>query len=337
MKMIQRNIVILFCALWMTADVYGQQEPSTQYILNSMSVNPAYTGYKEQWYGQLGVSSQWSGWEGTPFASSLAVDGVLDPVEKKHGVGLQVTNDRFGAESVLSAYANYALRLKLSADGDERLSLGLAAGITQYGLNGDKFSSVEQDDALVPTDKQTTMQPDLRLGVYYHNPHWFVGLSVQDLFNRAKSEEGREFVQNSLGNTSRNPQSYLMGGALVRLASDVVMRSSALIQEDFERPTTLDVNTVLIFGDKLWTGIGYRTKAYWFTQPDNVATSNTVIKRSRSLNAILLFAVNQKFRIGYSYDHQLGNRTSGAKSGVHGVTLGVSFGKGQHPLAGQYF
>lgn len=41
---------------------YAQQSIQfTQYIFNSMSVNPAYAGYKEEWFAQVGLRSQWTG------------------------------------------------------------------------------------------------------------------------------------------------------------------------------------------------------------------------------------------------------------------------------------
>src|SRR5690606_16296221 len=108
----------------------------TQYIFNSMSVNPAYTGYKEEWFGQLGLRSQWVGIEGAPQTAALSVDGVVDPGNKRHGVGLQLTADRLGPQTASSAYLNYAFRLRLNDEDTQRLSFGIGAGVTQYGLDG---------------------------------------------------------------------------------------------------------------------------------------------------------------------------------------------------------
>src|SRR5690606_37316609 len=86
----------------------------TQYIFNSMSVNPAYAGYKEEWFLQLGLRSQWTGLDGAPQTGLLSVDGLLDPRgHKRHGIGLQVTADALGPQRATSAYANYAFRLQL--------------------------------------------------------------------------------------------------------------------------------------------------------------------------------------------------------------------------------
>src|SRR5690606_7157223 len=130
---------------------YGQQNIQfTQYIFNSMSVNPAYAGYKEEWFGQLGLRSQWTGWTGAPQTGSVSIDGVLDEVNRRHGVGMQITGDRLGAQSALSAYANYALRLQLDHYDEHRLSLGVAGGVTQYGLDGNKLEYNDQGDGKIP-------------------------------------------------------------------------------------------------------------------------------------------------------------------------------------------
>src|SRR5690606_14122725 len=108
----------------------------TQYIFNSMSVNPGYTGYKEQWFGQLGLRSQWVGLEGAPRTGLLSIDGIVDPLNKRHGVGVQITADKLGPQSATSAYANYAFRLRLNEEDTQRLSFGVGAGVTGYSLDG---------------------------------------------------------------------------------------------------------------------------------------------------------------------------------------------------------
>src|SRR5690606_28635590 len=145
----------------------------TQYIFNSMSVNPAYAGYKEEWFAQLGLRQQWAGWEGAPQTGALSVDGVLDLVERRYGVGLLITGDQLGAKSAISTYANYALRLQLDRRDEHRLSLGIAGGITQYGLDGNKLEVTDVDDPTVPAGKTATWRPDVRLGVYYSGPEWY--------------------------------------------------------------------------------------------------------------------------------------------------------------------
>jgi type IX secretion system PorP/SprF family membrane protein len=112
---------------------HGQQNIQfTQYIFNTLSVNPAYAGYKEEWFAQLGLRNQWVSMQGAPQTGQISIDGILDPVAKRQGLGFQITADRLGAQSATSAYANYAYRLRLNEEDTKRLSFGLGAGVTQY-------------------------------------------------------------------------------------------------------------------------------------------------------------------------------------------------------------
>lgn len=308
----------------------------TQYIFNSMSVNPAYAGYKEEWFGQLGLRSQWTGWEGAPKTGSLSIDGVLDPAERRHGVGLQITGDKLGAQSALSAYANYALRLQLDDNDEHRLALGVAGGITQYGLDGNMLEAVDQGDQILPDGKISTWRPDIRLGLYYSNPRWYAGVAVQDLFAGTDSDEDFQFNQNSLESIYRNVHGYFIAGALFELERGLVLRPSLLVKDDLRGPTSLDVNAMFIFNDKFWIGGGYRTRARIFNR-DYQDYSAAKLSALNSFSGIAQFYVSPQFRIGYSYDHML-NRMAGLQQGSHEVTLGVTFGKtNRQILSPRYF
>lgn len=308
----------------------------TQYIFNSMSVNPAYAGYKEEWFGQLGLRSQWTGWDGAPKTGSLSIDGVLDPVERRHGVGLQITGDRLGLQDALSVYANYALRLQLDENDEHRLALGVAGGVTQYGLDGSRAEMVDDFDDLIPPGKLSTWRPDIRLGVYYSNPRWYAGVAVQDLFAGTESDEDFQFNQNSLESIYRNIHGYFIAGALFELEEGLLLRPSLLVKDDLRGPTSLDVNAMFIFNDKFWIGGGYRTRARLFDR-DYQDYSAAKLSALNSFSGIAQFYVSPQFRIGYSYDHML-NRMAGLQQGSHEITLGVTFGKtNRQILSPRYF
>lgn len=105
---IKHLLCILFLAGTSFIKAYAQQNIQfTQYIFNSLSVNPAYAGYKEEWFAQLGLRTQLVGIEGAPKTGQLSIDGLLDPDAKRHGIGFQLTADNLGAQSATSAYADY--------------------------------------------------------------------------------------------------------------------------------------------------------------------------------------------------------------------------------------
>src|SRR5690625_1505763 len=214
-KRITIAIAVLLIGLGVSQQAGAQQSIQyTQYIFNSMSVNPAYTGYKEQWFAQMALRSQWVGLDGAPKTGSVSIDGVVDPEHKRHGVGLQINADKLGAQSATSIFANYALRLRVDDEDTRRLSLGIAGGVTQYSLNGNKLQAVDPTDPTLPIGNINSWRPDVRLGIYYYQHNWYAGLALQDLFSG--SDSGSDYVFNSttLESIRDRMSLYFIGGML---------------------------------------------------------------------------------------------------------------------------
>ncbi|MEJ5053769.1 PorP/SprF family type IX secretion system membrane protein [Sphingobacterium sp. MYb382] len=329
--------VLLCCAtaLFLGKSYAQQSIQFTQYIFNSVSVNPAYTGYKEEWFGQMALRSQWTGWDGAPKTGSISIDGVVDPIGKRHGVGLQVTADQLGAQSATAVYANYALRLQLNDEDTQRLSLGIAGGFTQYGLDGNKLQAVETGDVVIPPGKISTWRPDIRLGVYYYNPRWYLGASVQDLFSDASKNDEFRFNENSLESLYKKISLYVIGGAMFEFDQGLYFRPSFLVKDDFKGPTSLDINAMFIFNNKFWIGAGYRTRARIFNR-EYFDQSPLKLSATNAITGIVQLYATDKLRIGYSYDIML-NKMSGLQNGSHELTLGVTFGQVKQLLSPRFF
>lgn len=307
----------------------------TQYIFNSMSVNPAYTGYKEEWFGQLGLRSQWVGLDGAPQTGLLSIDGVVDPVNKRHGLGLQITADELGPQSATSAYANYAFRLRLNEEDTQRLSFGVGAGVTQYSLDGALLDPVDGGDQVIPAGKISNWVPDVRFGVYYYNPKWYAGVSVMDLLSGDQSNNIFRWDNTTTDNIRRRRHMYFIGGALFNLSRGLDLRPSLLVKEDFRGPTSLDVNAMFIFGQRLWLGAGWRTGVTVFKREYSRISGNSLSNRN-AFSAITQIYLTNTLRIGYSYDYIV-SQLSSVQNGSHEVTLGITFGRRANRLLSPRF
>lgn len=334
-KSVKGLVLIVFGVCSAIQSQAQQSVQFTQYIFNSLSVNPGYAGYKEEWFAQTGLRSQWTGMEGAPKTGNVSIDGVLDPINKRHGVGLQVGVDALGAQSATTFYANYALRLQLDELDTHRLSLGVAAGFTQYALDGNKLHSGSGTDPFVPRGKISSWNPDIRLGVYYSSLKWYAGLSVQDLFSGSDSNDDFRFNENNLESLYRNVSLYFIGGALFSLEKGLQLRPSILLKDDFKGPTSLDINAMFIFNNKFWIGGGYRTRAKVFNRTYYDHSVNK-LSALNSIQAIAQMHVSNRMRIGYSYDIML-NKLSGVQNGTHEVTLGLTFGRSLNQLTNPRF
>jgi len=313
-------MLIFICIVGLSPKISAQQNIQfTQYVFNTLSVNPAYAGYKEDWYAQAAQRIQWQGIEGSPTTTSVSMDGVTDEFTKRIGLGLQLTADRFGAESNTSLYANYAYRIRMNREDTKRLCFGLALGVTQYGLDGTLLEPVDVDDPLLNYEKKFNYIPDARFGVYYYTPKWFLGFSATDMFSGYDTSNSIfNWNTDSILNIVRRPHYYLISGALINLSSYTRMRPSCMIREDFKGPTNLDLSVSFIFDDRFWVGATYRTPLRFGSkeyEEDNSLSLNNAVA------GILQFQITENLRIGYSYDLAL-NSLFNSQNGTHELTVG---------------
>lgn len=320
MERIKYTIVLIaFLCLFAGRTAAQQNIQFSQYVFNSLSVNPAYAGYKEEWFAQLALRSQWMGVEGAPKTGVISIDGILDPRDRKMGLGFQVTSDKIGPQFATSVIANYAFRLQLDADDSKRLSFGIGAGVVQYNLNGEMLNTAEDGDQALAVQNESRLKPDLRLGVYYNSNFLYFGLSLLDAFS---GSDVSVTTTSPSFNIARSRHAYFIAGGLVNLSPEMRIRPSLMIKEDFRGPTSADLNVMAIFNDKLWVGGSYRTGfGLWKKQFNELH-----LGKQNSISGIVQVFVSERFRIGYSYDHVTSNLGSN-QNGSHELTMGLTFGR----------
>lgn len=335
MRNIKKNIIlVLLCIASYTTASAQQNIQFTQYMFNSLSVNPAYAGYKEEWFVQSGLRTQWVGMDGAPKTGSLSVDGIIDPENKKMGIGLQLTGDKLGPQSAVSGFLNYSYRLQLDPYDTKRLSFGLGVGVTNYSLDGSVLNAVNPSDPTVPTSQFSNFVPDARIGVYYNTSKFYAGLSLTDLFSGGATSNFVDINSVSYSNIRRKPTLYFILGTLHNLNEEFKIRPSILFKDDFKGPSSVDINTMLIVKDKFWIGASYRTglniKVENYSQGQMLSSLNSV-------SGVMQLFVTDELRVGYSYDYSL-NSLRNQQSGSHELTIGLTLPrKNQRILSPRYF
>ncbi|MFD2325480.1 PorP/SprF family type IX secretion system membrane protein [Mucilaginibacter galii] len=289
--------------------LFAQQDAQqSQYMFNGIYINPAYAGYKENLNFHSYFRSQWTGIEGAPKSMSLAVDAIAN--NGNVGLALQISNDRLGAQTNLSAYANYAYRLRMNAEGTSRLAFGLGIGAMQLGINGALLNPNDPEPNLVP-GMQSTIVPDGRVGVFYSDDKYYAGLSADNLISQFINVRNRGYI------AQPKPHYYLTGGALFPLSEDVLIKPSVLLKDDAGGPTSLDLNAFIMFGQRFWVGGSYRTgvKLYQksYLQSD-LSNLNSFVA------AMELFPL-ENLRVGYAYDVSIGP-LKGYSGGSHEISIG---------------
>lgn len=320
MKIVKRIVAsVFFLCMFAGYSAAQQNIQFSQYVFNSLSVNPAYAGYKEEWFAQLALRAQWVGVEGAPQTGTISLDGIVDPRDRKMGLGFQITSDKIGPQSSTSVTANYAYRLQLDQDDTRRLSFGIGIGAAQYNLKGDMIKTGEGGDMAVAGQNDSRIVPDVRFGVFYNSNFWYMGLSLMDAFSG--SDVNVRSVSAAF-NIVRSRHAYLIMGGLANLSPDIRVRPSLMIKEDFKGPTSADLNVMAIFNDKLWLGGSYRTGFSLWKKQYNTLN----LGKQNSISGIVQVFLSERFRIGYSYDH-VTSKLSSNQNGSHELTLGLTFGR----------
>ncbi|TPE40297.1 type IX secretion system membrane protein PorP/SprF [Pontibacter mangrovi] len=292
------RIFYLLLALLLTTAASAQQNPQySQYIFNSMSINPAYTGSKNVLNINAFHRSQWTGVEGAPTTQSLAVDGVI--ANDRLGLGLNVTRDELGAQSTTSAYANFAVKLQVSQNAI--FSLGLAPGLVQHMIDGTEFGI--GNDPGIPTGKETAIKPDVKIGAYFHTKRFYAGFSGTDLLQFKDMEQ-----------VEPERHYFFTAGYVLDVSPFIKLKPSVLVKEDFHAPTSMDLNAFVLLGDRLWLGSSYRTSMNVF----NDAETGDVEKRT-AVAFIGELQVLKQLRLGYSYDKMLNGYSN---QSTHEVSVG---------------
>lgn len=314
-------LIMLIGCMAMQQRVCGQQNVQfSQYVFNTLSVNPAYAGYKEDWYVQALYRHQWVGLDGAPRTGGVSVDGTVASRDNRVGVGAQLMFDRLGPQNMVSGYGFYSYRIPLDDAGTQRICFGLGAGVSQYSIDGTALQYFDTDDQAIPLTKVSVAVPDARFGVYYYTPNWYLGLSVMDLFSVYTDKTRYAWHGNNYSTIRKTQHLYLTSGFVSTISESLKIKPSILVKEDFKGPTNVDVNAFLLINDRLWVGGSYRTALNLWKKP----ALQTDLTPLDAASVMVEFYATPDLRIGYSYDITI-NKLASYQQGSHEISLGYVF------------
>ena len=293
MKKFYRFLILLLAPV----SLMGQQPPVTnQYILNPLSINPAYAGNS----GALNIAAfyrkQWVGIPGAPETMTLAMDAPV--LDGKLGLGLIVVNDRIGVTRATQFSSNYAYRISM---GDGMLSFGLGAGLITTNTAWSDLVVLDPGDEIYLSDSRAYYVPDFSFGVYYSYRNYFAGLSIPKLLGY-----GFDYPENKYSLSADPGQYYYLfnTGYLITLSQKTKLFPSVLLSYSPGDKLLYEVNAHFNLFDRLWVGASYRSE--------------------RSVTGLLQFSINNQVKAAYSYDFDFGDLRT-YTSGSHEIMLRYVF------------
>tara|TARA_R110002096_G_scaffold84978_1_gene195839 strand:- start:130 stop:1131 length:1002 start_codon:yes stop_codon:yes gene_type:complete len=291
MKLIYKRLVIMIFIFTFVTESSGQQDPQyTQYMFNTMSINPGYAGSK----GDLSITalgrSQWVGLSGSPetqtlsFHSPLGYSGV--------GIGMNIVNDKLGPSQEVYFDANVSYTIKTSEEGN--LAFGLRFGGKALSLDWSKGRYQNPADVVFNQDINNKFLPTLGAGLYYYTEKWYLGFSVPNFLRT-------NYYDDKIESLAANRLHYfLIAGYVFNLSEDLKFKPAVLSKVVVGAPLSLDVSANFLFNEKFNLGIAYR----W----------------DDSISSIVGLQITDKLNIGYAYDLTTSNYRN-YNSGTHEVVL----------------
>lgn len=308
-----RYIICFLTALATGMAAYGQQDAQfSQYLFNGIYINPAYAGYRQELNLHAFYRRQWTDVPGAPETMSVALDGTTR--SERVGLALQMAFDRVGAQSLLTAYGNYAYRIPVGENG--KLAFGIGAGLVQVGLDASRVDLDNPNDPVLAAGRQNMRFFDARAGVYYSTDRFFIGFSADNIT--------AQYQRNNKPLTSYvpvpKPHYFLSAGGMLQLGEALWLKPSFLLKDDRGGPSSLDANLFLLLKELLWLGASYRTAVTLYSKPH----LQRGLTRASDIVGIAEVFVRPELRIGYSYDHPLSKFRTYA-NGSHEISIGYYF------------
>ncbi len=272
--------IIIILMLSLGVQLVAQQDAQyTQYMYNTLSINPAYAGSR----GALSLAglhrSQWVGLDGAPTTQTF---NIHSPVSERVGLGFSVVNDEIGNGTNQDTYfdASFSYTVPVSLNG--KLSFGLKAGGHLLNLDFNRLQNFNPSPTtLQESNIDNKFSPNFGAGIYYHSERFYAGLSVP---NFLETQHFDDSGSNSFIATDRMNW-YLISGFVTDLSYDWKFKPTVLFKAVDGAPLQADLSANFLYREKLTLGAAYRWSAAW--------------------SALFGYQLSDKLLLGLAYDREI--------------------------------
>lgn len=277
-------------------ELYAQQDSQfTQYMYNTINVNPAYAGSR----GVMSIfglyRNQWVGLDGAPVTSTASLNTPIG--NSNIGLGLSFISDKIGPSDETSISTDISYSIPTS---DKfKLSFGLKATANLLNIDFTKLNIYNPADPRFQNNVDNKFSPNIGAGIYFHSNKSYLGLSVPNFletkhFDESSSSNSASFV------AKERMHYYFIGGHVFDLGPSIQFKPAFLTKMVQGAPLQVDVSANFLFNEKFTLGAAYR----W----------------SAAMSAMVGFQVNQNWFIGYAYDMET-TKLADYNSGSHEIFL----------------
>ena len=302
----KKTMLPLLMAMGLPFLCQGQQDSEyTQYMYNTVTVNPAYAGNRGVLSFNSLYRSQWIGLDGAPKSLTFSLNTPIG--EQGVGLGLSGIHDEIGPSTESSVTLDFSYTVPLSRR--THLSFGLKGGVHLLDVDFGKLRPDDPTDPNFLNNIDNRFSPNLGLGLYVHlDDRWYVGLSSPNILST-------DHYDDAISSTaSEQAHIYLITGYVFDIGRELKFKPAMLAKAVKGAPLALDVSTSFLFHDRLTVGLSYRLDT--------------------TISALAGFQISDRFMLGYAYDYdttELGNYNSGSHDFFLRFELGTRIRRSVNP------
>jgi type IX secretion system PorP/SprF family membrane protein len=289
-KFWKNTLLSLFACLSAEAAFAQREVLYEQYLQNPMSINPGFTGAREDFNMTAIFRRKWFTIRNSPSSQTFAADGTV--ADGKFGIGFQALNDQTSSFTTTGFSASFAYHLGIS---DEwKLGLGAQGGINVLPVADMGF--VANNRAL----------GTFGLGAWLRSEKWYLGVSKPELLSQ-------RFGGQLIGDFYRRPL-YIMAGGSHELSTDVLLLPHVLFVQERDRKLRFDFGSRLWLYEKVGIGASYRIGGGYkgFTNSVDYLQLSAEVQFGKNVRLGYFYSTRQTEQVYLSY--------SGPK-GIHELML----------------
>jgi type IX secretion system PorP/SprF family membrane protein len=274
---------------------YAQQDAQyTQYMYNTIVVNPAYAGSRQSMSIFALHRTQWVGIEGAPVTNSFSINTPIN--ESKVGLGLSIVNDQIGPSDENNIAVDFSYTIPASEK--YKMSFGLKASANLLNVDFTKLDKYP-GDIVFEENIDNKFSPNIGVGFYLHSDNSYIGISAPNLIETEHFDKSASSTSSSHIATEKINY-YLIAGYVFELSPSVKLKPSLQTKYVQGAPLQVDVSANFLINEKFVAGLAYR----W----------------SAAMSAMVGFQASDSWFIGYSYDFDT-TALADYNSGSHEIFL----------------
>lgn len=276
-------------------NIFGQQIPQySQWTNHQFAINPAHAGIKQCIDVHTLFRAQWVGINGAPRSGFVTASIPIHTQRKKflsarHGLGARFEFDRIGQFE--TNRFNFAYAGHFNFTEKTRLSLGIYAGLVQFGYNHASSITITPDPVVM--HEANFVRPDAHFGAWWNSENYYIGFMANQLII-SKWEVGLQ---------SRYRFHFALNGGYRFIINDYIgLVTSGMVRIPIIGRVNADILVNVDYKNMFNVGVGIRTQdAVLFTAG---------------------FKINQQFSLQYSFDLTISGLSRVSK---HTHEIGLSF------------